>query len=59
MNAANEIAVALFLQDKIGFLQIADVVERTMEKAAFVAQPSLEDFIASDGEARKIAMEQF
>jgi 1-deoxy-D-xylulose-5-phosphate reductoisomerase len=58
MNAANEIAVALFLQDKIGFLQIADVVERTMEKAAFVAQPSLEDFIASDGEARKIASEQ-
>ena len=59
MNAANEIAVALFLQDKIGFLQIADVVERTMEKAAFIAQPSLEDFIASDGEARKIASEQF
>lgn len=59
MNAANEIAVALFLQDKIGFLQIADVVERTMEKAVFIAQPSLEDFIASDGEARRIAMEQF
>jgi 1-deoxy-D-xylulose-5-phosphate reductoisomerase len=58
MNAANEIAVALFLQDKIGFLQIADVVERTMEKAAFIAQPSLEDFIASDGEARRIASEQ-
>ena len=59
MNAANEIAVALFLQDKIGFLQIADVVERTMEKAVFIAQPSLDDFIASDGEARRIAMEQF
>ena len=59
MNAANEIAVALFLQDKIGFLQIADVVERTMEKAAFIAQPSLDDFIASDDEARRIAMEQF
>jgi 1-deoxy-D-xylulose-5-phosphate reductoisomerase len=58
MNAANEIAVALFLQDKIGFLQIADVVERTMEKVAFVEQPTLEDFIASDGEARKIASEQ-
>jgi 1-deoxy-D-xylulose-5-phosphate reductoisomerase len=58
MNAANEIAVALFLQDKIGFLQIADVVERTMEKAAFIAQPSLDDFIASDGEARRIASEQ-
>jgi 1-deoxy-D-xylulose-5-phosphate reductoisomerase len=58
MNAANEIAVALFLQDKIGFLQIADVVERTMEKAAFIAQPSLDDFIASDDEARRIASEQ-
>ncbi len=58
MNAANEIAVALFLQDKIGFLQIADVAERTMEKAAFIAQPSLDDFIASDGEARRIASEQ-
>ncbi len=59
MNAANEIAVALFLQDKIGFLQTADVVEHTMEKAVFIAQPSLDDFIASDGEARRIAMEQF
>ena len=58
MNAANEIAVALFLQDKIGFLHIAEVVERTMEKAAFIVQPSLDDFIASDGEARRIASEQ-
>lgn len=57
LNAANEIAVAAFLEDKIGFLQIPELIEHTMEKAHFVAQPTLEDLISSDTEARRIALE--
>ncbi|MEZ4800608.1 MAG: 1-deoxy-D-xylulose-5-phosphate reductoisomerase [Flavobacteriales bacterium] len=55
MNAANEIAVAKFLKDEIGFLEIADVVGETMQKIPFIAQPTLDDYIASDKEARIIA----
>ena len=55
MNAANEIAVAKFLKDEIGFLQIADVVSATMEKVPFISNPTLEDYLASDTEARRIA----
>lgn len=55
MNAANEIAVAKFLKDEIGFLQIADVVSSTMEKVPFISQPTLDDYLASDAEARRIA----
>lgn len=58
MNAANEVAVQAFLEDKIGFLQIAEVVEHAMLKCPFVASPTLEDYIASDAEARKMAMEK-
>jgi 1-deoxy-D-xylulose-5-phosphate reductoisomerase len=57
MNAANEIAVAKFLKDEIGFLQIADVVSSTMEKVPFISQPTLDDYLASDTEARRIASE--
>lgn len=57
LNAANELAVAAFLEDKIDFLQIPELIEHTMAKAHFVAQPSLEDLIASDTEARRIAQE--
>jgi 1-deoxy-D-xylulose-5-phosphate reductoisomerase len=57
MNAANEIAVAKFLKDEIGFLQIADVVSSTMEKVPFISQPTLDDYLASDAEARRIASE--
>jgi 1-deoxy-D-xylulose-5-phosphate reductoisomerase len=55
LNAANEIAVARFLNDEIKFLQIAETVEKTIQKAAFIAKPSLEELIASDAEARGIA----
>lgn len=55
MNAANEIAVAKFLKDEIGFLQIADVVSSTMEKVPFISNPTLDDYLASDAEARRIA----
>ena len=55
LNAANEIAVARFLNDEIKFLQIAETVEKTIQQASFIAKPSLEELIASDAEARGIA----
>ena len=57
LNAANEIAVARFLNDEIKFLQIAETVEKTLQQASFIAKPSLEELIASDAEARAIAKE--
>ena len=58
LNAANEVVVAAFLRDEIGFLQMSDVIEKTMAKATFIPVPSYEDYEATDAEARKIA-EQF
>ena len=55
LNAANEVVVAAFLQDRIGFLQMSDVIEQTMRKASFIVNPSYEDYVATDAEARKIA----
>jgi 1-deoxy-D-xylulose-5-phosphate reductoisomerase len=55
LNAANEIAVFAFLRNRIGFLDITEVVERTMEKITFIAQPTLNDYYESDGEARNFA----
>ncbi len=54
LNAANEVVVEAFLQEKIGFLQMSDLIEDTMQKCTFVAQPTLEDYIATDAEARRI-----
>jgi len=48
LNAANEIAVEAFLNDQIGFLAMSDLVEDSMNKGTFLAQPSLEDYIATD-----------
>jgi len=55
LNAANEIAVAAFLQDKISFLRIADVIEKCMNKISFVAKPGYEDYVNTDKETRKFA----
>lgn len=55
LNAANEVTVQAFLEDKIGFLDIARINESTMEKATFIANPSLDDYIASNNQARGIA----
>lgn len=55
MNAANEIAVYAFLRNRIGFLDMTDVIERTMHKVSFVKEPSLEAYFDSDGEARSYA----
>lgn len=59
LNAANEVVVAAFLQDRIGFLQMSDVIERTMRKASFIVNPSYEDYMATDTEARRLAAELF
>ena len=55
LNAANEVAVALFLQEKIGFLQMSRLIERTLERVSFVETPSLEDYFQTDAEARAVA----
>ena len=57
MNAANEVAVAKFLNDDIKFLQIAEIVETTMEKFKPEKVESLEQLIKIDAESRKIASE--
>jgi len=55
MNAANEIAVYAFLRNRIGFIDMTDVIEDTMNKVAFIAKPTLQDYYDSDGEARSYA----
>jgi 1-deoxy-D-xylulose-5-phosphate reductoisomerase len=55
LNAANEVAVDAFLHDKIGFLQIAEVIEKTLAKAIHIANPTMDDYIRSDKEARRQA----
>lgn len=57
LNAANEIAVDSFLKDKIGFLEISDIIEHCLEKVDFVRQPILEDFVNTDKETRIKARE--
>ncbi len=57
LNAANEVVVNAFLHEKIGFLTMSDIIEKTMEKAAFIAEPTYEDYVQSDKEARRIAEE--
>ena len=54
VNAANEVVNEAFRHDRCGFLQMADIIEATMQKATFVATPTYEDYIASDEEARRI-----
>ncbi len=53
MNAANEVAVDAFLRDKIGFLDIADIVEREMERYSNIENPTIEDIISANNEVRQ------
>lgn len=55
VNAANEVVNEAFRHDHCGFLQMADIIEATMQRTTFVAQPTYDDYIASDAEARRIA----
>lgn len=57
MNAANEIAVWAFLRNRIGFLDMMVVVEKSMQKVPFIEKPSLEDYLESDADARGYAAE--
>ena len=57
VNAANEVAVAAFLADRLSFLGMSEVIEQTMQRVAFVATPSYEDYVATDAEARRMAEE--
>jgi 1-deoxy-D-xylulose-5-phosphate reductoisomerase len=55
LNAANEIAVYAFLRNRIGFLEMTELIEKTLEKINYIATPSLEDYFETDGEARNFA----
>ncbi|MEQ1798872.1 MAG: 1-deoxy-D-xylulose-5-phosphate reductoisomerase [Lacibacter sp.] len=52
MNAANEIAVWAFLRNRVGFLDMTDIIEKTMHQVAFIEKPTLEEYYESDAEAR-------
>jgi 1-deoxy-D-xylulose-5-phosphate reductoisomerase len=52
MNAANELAVYAFLRNRVGFLEMTDLIEKTMAKIPFIEKPTLEEYFESDGEAR-------
>lgn len=54
LNAANEVVVAAFLRNEIGFLQMSDLMEKVMEKADFIAKPNYEDYVVTDKEVRTL-----
>ena len=57
VNAANEVVVAAFLKDQISFLGMSDVIEKTMNKVAFISNPNYHDYVETDAIARRIAAE--
>ena len=57
LNAANEVVNLAFREGKMGFLEMSDVIRKTMDKTVFVSEPSYEDYVASDADARRIAAE--
>lgn len=56
LNAANEVVVAAFLKDQIGFLEMSDIIEECMQKVSFVKMPTYEDYVTTDEETRKTAL---
>jgi 1-deoxy-D-xylulose-5-phosphate reductoisomerase len=58
LNAANEVAVAAFLRDEVGFLQMSELVEDCLSRVSYLAAPSLDDYVQTDKEARRIAQER-
>lgn len=58
VNAANEIAVAAFLEDRIGFLEMSDLIEGCMQRIPFITHPTLEDYVQTDAETRRQALER-
>ena len=57
LNAANEVVVAEFLKDKIGFLQMSDIIEDVMGKAEFIPKPTYEDYVKTDALVRILTKE--
>lgn len=55
VNAANEVVVAAFLEDRLSFLGMSEVIEQTMSRVAFIKEPTYEDYVATDAEARRVA----
>jgi 1-deoxy-D-xylulose-5-phosphate reductoisomerase len=55
LNAANEVAVAAFLKDKIGFLAMSDLLEHCMQTVSWTAKPTYEEYVKTDAETRRIA----
>ena len=58
MNAANEIAVFAFLRNRINFLDMTNIIEKTMQQVPFIQHPALEDYFESDAAARNFAADQ-
>jgi 1-deoxy-D-xylulose-5-phosphate reductoisomerase len=58
MNAANEIAVFAFLRNRINFLDMTNIIEKTMQQVPFIQHPTLEDYFESDAAARNFAADQ-
>ncbi|MBC3541314.1 1-deoxy-D-xylulose-5-phosphate reductoisomerase [Rufibacter sediminis] len=56
LNAANEVAVAAFLRDEVGFLEMSDLISDCLAKVAYIAEPSLDDYVQTDREARQLAL---
>lgn len=57
LNAANEVVNLAFREGKCGFMQMSDVIAKTLEKTMFITEPTYEDYVQTDKEARKIALE--
>ena len=57
VNAANEVVVAAFLQEKVSFLGMSEIIAQTMSRVAFLQQPTYDDYVATDAEARRVAAE--
>ena len=57
VNAANEIAVAAFLRNRVSFLGMSDVIEKVMQTVSYIKTPMYDDYVATDAEARRVAKE--
>jgi 1-deoxy-D-xylulose-5-phosphate reductoisomerase len=58
INAANEVVVDAFLHDKVGFVEMSDLIAETLQKCTFVKTPTLEDYISSDAQARRLTLDK-
>lgn len=57
LNAANEVVVDAFLKDQVGFLEMSDIIEQTLDKVEFITTPTLDDYLETDRVARLITKE--